>query len=208
MSQAITDFPMPIVTPRLLLRQPVTGDVQEYVQAVAESMHELRPWLSWARYYPTIEQVEEYISQCCSNWIVKNNNNVGLVLCIIEKTTNILVGHMVMWNIVWSVPKFEIVFWVRTPHARKGYITEATNALTRYCFLQLGVLRIEICCEVENIRAQLVPQRLGFPLDGTLRNNAVSVSGGELTDTLIFSRIDLKGLPEVEVKWGDAAKVE
>lgn len=198
------DFPMPIVTPRLLLRQPIMGyvDVYEYVKAVTESMDELRPWMSWAEYYPTASQSEEYIRECCANWIIKTNNDIGLMLWLIEKVSNKIIGHILMWNIVWDIPKFELGFWIRTSYARKGYITEATNALTRYCFLQQNAKRVEICCEINNVRSQLVPKRLNFQLDGILRNNALAVADSKRTDVMIFSRIDLKDLPELEVKWG------
>lgn len=204
MHPIMTDFPLPIITPRLILRQPVMGsvDVNKYVEAVTESVNELKPWLLWAQYIPSVDQAEEYISECCANWISKNNNDIGLVLFIFDRKTNVFLGHIVMWNIVWDIPKLDIGFWVRSSCAHKGYITEATNALTRYCFLQLGMRRIEIRCEIKNKRSQLVPKRLGYHLDGILRNNVKAVSDGVLTDTMVFSRIDLENLPELEVKWG------
>jgi RimJ/RimL family protein N-acetyltransferase len=195
------NFPLPITTPRLLLRQPILkSDAPEYSQAVTESINELKPWMLWALRHQEVEQAENYIRECHINWMTKNNNNVGLPLWIIEKETGVFVGHIVMWNINWNIPRFEIGFWARTPYAGKGYITEAVNALTRYCFSQLGARRIEIRCETKNIRSQLVPQRLGFQLDGVLRNNALAVADGKITDTLVFSRVDLKDLPEVKVE--------
>lgn len=208
MHPIMIDFPMPIITPRLILRQPIMGhvDVHEYVKAVTESIDDLRPWIPWAQYSPDVTQAEEYIRECCANWILKNNNNIGLVLFIIERKTNVLLGHIVMWNVVWDVPKLEIGFWVRSRYARKGYITEATNALIRYCFTQLGIKRIEIRCEIKNLRSQLVPKRLGFQLDGILHNNTVAISDGRPTDTLVFSCVNLKNLPELEVTWGGENK--
>jgi ribosomal-protein-serine acetyltransferase len=198
------NFPLPITTPRLLLRQPILkSDALEYSQGVTESINELKPWMLWALHHQEVEQAENYIRECHINWISKNNNNIGLPLWIIDKTTGAFVGHIVMWNINWDIPRFEIGFWACTSYARRGYITEAVNALTRYCFLQLKAKRIEIRCETKNIRSQLVPQRLEFQLDGVLRNNAIAVSDGKLTDTLVFSRVDLKNMPELEVEWGD-----
>lgn len=201
------DFPLPIITPRLLLRQPIVGstDAHDYTKAITESIDTLRPWMPWAQYIPSVNQSEAYISECCANWITKNNNNVGLPLWVIEKSTNTFVGHIVIWNIEWDIPKFEFGFWAHTSHTNKGYITEAINALTRYCFLQFRVRRIAITCEVKNLRAKLVPQRLGFLLEGTLRNNIRAISNGAITDLLVFSRIDLQNLPGLEVTWGDAS---
>ncbi|MDR1057033.1 MAG: GNAT family N-acetyltransferase [Coxiellaceae bacterium] len=199
-----TDFPLPITTTRLILSQPILSrdDIHNYFNAVTESMNELQPWLLWAKYFPITSRVEEYIKSCNTNWITKNNNNIGLPLWIIDKESNKFLGNVVIWNIVWDIPKFEFGYWLRTSQTKKGYITEAINALTHYCFLQLGVNRIEIKCEIKNIRAQLVPKRLGFELDGILRNSTRAVSNGELTDTMLFSLIDLKSLPKSEVSWG------
>jgi ribosomal-protein-serine acetyltransferase len=204
MPSIMTKFPLPIVTERLLLRKPIEGyttDALEYVEAVTESIQELRPWLAWAQFVPTVYQAEEYIRDCCANWITKNNNNIGLSLWIIEKSTNIFVGHIVMWNIDWYIPKIELGFWMRTSQIGKGYITEATNALTQYCFLQLGVNRLEIRCEIKNEHAQTVPKKLNYHLDGILPNGTKAVHNGALTDVVVFSKINLQGLPELKVSW-------
>jgi RimJ/RimL family protein N-acetyltransferase len=204
MLSTLTDFPMPIVTPRLVLRPPTLShnDIQEYFNAVTESMNEISQWLPWARYYPTFVQAEDYIRTCESCWITKNDNNIGLPLWIMDKANKKFIGNIASWNINWDIPKFEFGYWLRTSQTKKGYITEAVNALTRYCFLQLGIRRIEIRCERENTRAQQVPKRLGFKLEGILRNSTIAVSNGKLTDTFVFSRIDLERLPDLEVVWG------
>ena len=203
MLSTTTDFPMPIETPRLLIRPPVLSNknANEYVDAVAESMNEISLWLPWAKYYPSISQAETYLEMCNNSWLAKDNNNIGLPLWLIDKNSHRFIGNITMWNILWEIPKFEFGYWIRTSETNKGYITEAVNALTRYCFSQLGVNRIEIRCERENVRAQKVPKKLGFNLDGILRNSTLAVADGKLTDTVLFSRIDLEKLPELNVKW-------
>src|SRR3989304_10497400 len=201
MLTASTDFPMPIITPRLLLCQPVASDAKKYFDAVTESMNEITLWLPWAKHYPTMIQVMEYIKECNNNWITKNNSNFGLPLWIFEKNSSKFIGNIIIWNIAWDIPKFEFGYWCRTSQTKNGYITEAVNALTQYCFRQLGVKRIEIRCEINNTRAQLVPKRLGFDLDGILRNSTIAVSNGALTDTVLFSCIDPKNLPILDIKW-------
>ena len=203
-----TKFPIPIITPRLILRPPslCSHDVQEYYDAITESMNEIKPWLPWAQFYPSIAQIEDYIKECGINWATKENNNIGLPLWIMKKDGNRTIGNIVMWNIDWKIPKFEFGFWLRTSQTKKGYITEAVNALTRYCFLQLGVKRIEIKCEAKNIRAKKVPERLGFKLEKILPNDTKSVSNGKPTDVLLYVRTDLKDLPELDVTWGQKKK--
>lgn len=198
MTSTPTNFPMPITTPRLTLRPPTlsSSDIIEYVNAVTESIPEIGLWLPWAKYCPSLTQAEDYLRSCNSSWLNKNDNIIGLPVWIMDKERNKFIG-----NIVWEIHKFEFGYWLRTSQTNQGYITEAVNALTRYGLLQLGARRIEIRCEVKNVRAQRVTQRLGFELEGILRNSTTAVSDNKLTDVTIFSRIDLKNLPELNVNW-------
>lgn len=205
MLSTLTKFPMPITTPRLILRPPALteSDIQGYYDAVTESMPELKPWLPWAKYYPSISQVEEYIEQCKRSWKTKNNNNIGLPLWIFKKDDNTMIGSIVMWNIVWKIPKVEFGYWLRTSQTGNGYISEATNALTQYCFEKMGVKRIEIKCEAKNTKAKHVPERLGYNLDGVLLNSVNAVADGKLTDSVLYSCINTKNLPKLKTNWGN-----
>ena len=90
---------------------------------------------------------------------------------------------------------------MRWSSGHKGYVTEAVNALTRYCLIQLGMHRVRICCEKENIQAQLVPQRLGFQLVATLANSTIAVATGKPTDTVVYVCTKVDDLPMLEVQW-------
>jgi ribosomal-protein-serine acetyltransferase len=203
MLTSTTDFPMPIETPRLILIPPVlsNNNVQEYCNAVLESMNEISLWLPWAKYPPSIEQAKTYIEACNKSWQVKDDNNIGLPLWLVEKNSDRFIGNITIWNIAWEIPKFEFGYWIRTSETGKGYITEAVNALTRYSFLELGVNRIEIRSEKENLRAQQVPKKLFFNLDGIMPKNTLAVADGRLTDVVLFSCTNLDHLPKLEVKW-------
>ena len=188
----LVDFVLPINTPRLILRQPEMGytDAEHYTRAVTESLPDLKPWVAWAYYAPTLLQSEAYVRRCCANWILKNDNDIGLTLWIIEKATNTFIGNIQMWNIDWYTGQYEFGFWLRTSHTGKGYITEATNALTRYCLLQQQAKRIIITCKPENIHSKMVPTRLNFHLAPELHE-----------DLLFFSCDSIDNLPELTVTW-------
>lgn len=203
MRPILIDMPMPIITPRLMLRPPVMGysDAYNYVEVVSESLAEFSQWLGWASYVPSIESTEDYLRECCANWIIKTNNGVGMPLCIIDRETEKFLGMIVLHNVNWDFPRFEFGYWIRTSYAGKGLMSETVNALTRYCFLELKAKRIEIRCEVDNARSKKVPERLGYQLEARLRMNQFSVKTGEMTDTFVFARTDLEGLPDLEVRW-------
>src|SRR5690606_11812221 len=101
----------------------------------------------------------------------------------------------------WAVRSFEIGYWIRKDAEGQGIVTEAVNAITRYAFEQLQARRVETRFETENLRSRAVAERLGYDLDGCLRQDRFKVGSQELTDTWIFSRIHTAGLPELAVSW-------
>ena len=81
-------------------------------------------------------------------------------------------------------------------------MTEAINALTRYAFEQLGMKRITITCDIDNIRSKKIPESLGYHLEGILKTNRRKPVTNEVTDTLVYSRYNLDGLIDLVVTWG------
>jgi ribosomal-protein-serine acetyltransferase len=65
----------------------------------------------------------------------------------------------------------------------------------------LGVKRITITCDSDNIRSKKIPERLGFSLEATLKENRRKPVTNELSDTFIYTRYDLNNLPELLVTW-------
>ena len=80
-------------------------------------------------------------------------------------------------------------------------MTEAVNALTRYAFLELHAKRIEITCDVLNLRSKKVPERLGYTLEATLKNHRRNPADNSISGTLIYAKYDLENLPELSVQW-------
>lgn len=185
MHPIMRDFPFEFETKRLLIRGPLPGDGVEIQAAIAESIDELRPWMPWAAEVPTVEASEIRIREKYSDFLARKD----LLLHLFLKGTNTFIGSSGLHPINWQVPSFEIGYWVRTAHARKGFVTEAVAGITDFAFAQLGAKRVMIRCDAKNVRSAAVPQRLGFVHEGTLRNDAVDHAGGGLRDTMVFAKI-------------------
>jgi len=197
MNPILLEIPMPIQTPRLLLRHPQSGDGKAMNQAVVESLEHLRPWMPWAQKAPTPEESEESVRRAWAKWILREDLRIHCY----ERATGELIGGSGLHRIDWQMPKFEIGYWVRKSYEGKGYVTETVNALTRFAFSALNARRVEICCDASNTRSIAVIERLGFEKEAQLRNECLSVDGSRLRDTLIYSRLSLDGLPQLEVHW-------
>ncbi len=205
MKKSLLDFtfPMPIVTPRLILRPPQIGDGKVLNEAVLESFDLLNAFMDWAKVKPSLEDSEEIVRQAVENWILKKNDEPYLMLLIFHKDTGQFIGATGYHHYHWDVPSLETGYWIRTSYAGKGFMTEAINALTQYAFKQLKVNRLTITCDSDNLRSKNIPEKLGYTLEGRLKNHRRKPLTKALGDTLIYTRIDLNHLPELIVTWGE-----
>ncbi len=185
MNNILREIPDSFDSARLTLRSPRPGDGAEVNAAVRDSIAELRPWMQWAQQMSSIEDNEIYAREAHIRFLKRED----LPLLLFLKGTNTLVGSSGLHRINWAVPKMEIGYWVRTPYAGQGYITEAVAAITEWSFITLNANRVEIRCDARNARSAAVARRSGFRLEGTLRCEDRCPMTNELRDTLIFARI-------------------
>ena len=185
MDAILIDFPESFESERLTIRAPQPGDGDEMNAAVRETFDDLKVWMPWAQEISTPEESEANVRRAWSRFLARKE----LWLLLFLKGTNTIVGSSGLHGINWDIPKFEIGYWCRKRFQGQGYITESTAAIAKFAFDALGAKRVEIRCDSKNVRSRRIPERLGFELEGTLRNNQLSPSG-ELQDTLVFAKIE------------------
>ncbi|HEY4721735.1 MAG TPA: GNAT family N-acetyltransferase [Anaerolineae bacterium] len=184
MNPILLDFPDSFDTERLTIRAPRCGDAPEVVEAVNESLRELRPWMPWAKEPAAIEASEVRLRGAMARWITHED----LLLHIYLKGTSTFVVGSGLHRIDWNSGKFEIGYWCRTRYSGQGYVTEAVHGITAFAFNRLKANRIEIRCDALNVRSTAVAKRCGFLLEGILRHDSLSVEGN-LRSTMVFSKI-------------------
>lgn len=55
--------------------------------------------------------------------------------------------------------------------------------------VDLRARRLEIRCESTNTKSRTIPEKLGYELEGILRNEDFSADGKKLTDTCVYAKI-------------------
>ena len=195
----LMDVPMPIRTPRLLLRPKQPGDGSATVAAVSETWDDLHQWMHWAEKLEdnTVEQQEVRNRLVMAKFILREEFNlVGI---------EIATGQPVIWcgfhDIDWKARQCDTGFWVRKGAQGHGYATESTNALLRYAFGALGLRRVGITHSGGNEASRRVVEKLGFAPEGVQRL-ANRLPGGRVADKYCYARLDLVGLPPLDVQWG------
>ena len=180
----LKDFPESFETERLRIRSPLPGDGPKMHAAVNESLGELTPWMPWPKEHRTVEDSEASVRRAWANFVARED----LMLLLLLKGTETLVGSSGLHRIDWGVPKFEIGYWCRTRFAGQGYVTEAVRGISAFAFEALGARRLEIRCDSRNLPSARVAERAGFQLEGELRNNELDTSG-HLRNTLVYAMI-------------------
>ncbi|WLD94335.1 GNAT family N-acetyltransferase [Alkalihalobacillus sp. AL-G] len=182
MNPILLDFPHEFYTERLHIRIPQPGDGEAVHNAIQASLNELKPWMPFAHLNQTMEDVEVNIRESYIKFLKRED----LRLLVFLKDTGELVASSGLHRIDWDVPKFEIGYWGDSRYSGKGYVTEAVQGISDFAFTELNAKRLEIRCDSQNLKSRAIPERLGFTLEGILKNDDVSLEGNELTDTCIY----------------------
>lgn len=163
----LRDVPLEFVTDRLIIRAPMPGIGAELFESIQASLTELRPWLPWV-HDPNLspESVEAEARRAHARFLTRDDLRFHMFL----RENGRLIGGTGLHRINWSVPKFEIGYWVDSRHTGKGYAYETSKGLTDFAFDRLKARRVEIRCDSLNARSKAIPERLGFEFEGELCN--------------------------------------
>ena len=185
MNPILMDFPNQFTTERLLIRTPFPGDGKVVYESIRSSINELKQWLPFAQQEQSEQSIEANLREAHAKFILRED----LRLLIFDKETNQFIGSSGLHNHNWQIPKFEIGYWIDSRFSGRGYMTEAVQGIADFAFSELKARRIEIRCDSLNARSKAIPERLGFTLEGTFRNDDISADGSRLRDTFIFAKV-------------------
>jgi RimJ/RimL family protein N-acetyltransferase len=194
----LIDVPMPIRTPRLLIRPKQLGDGAITSAAVVETWEELHKWMRWAEDPSgfTAELMEIRNRQVMASFILRE----CIELIGIETATGTAVIWCGLHDIDWQGRQCDTGYWVRKSAQGQGIATEATNAMVRYAFGALGMRRIGLTHSGGNEASRSIAERLGFSFEGIQRGANV-LPGGKHADRYCYARLDLASLPGLQVHW-------
>jgi ribosomal-protein-serine acetyltransferase len=138
----------------------------------------LRPWLPWVDVTLSSEDTKKYLEAMLKKFEEKTGADFGIWY------EGAWVGSVGFNKIDSADNCAEIGYWIDKDHEGKGIMTACVKAIISYGFKEYNLHRIEICCDIRNLRSKAVPERLGFTLEGTLRES--HKWEGEYFDSLIY----------------------
>lgn len=188
-----------IETPHLIIRSPENGDAKPLNDAINRSLPELQRWMLWAK-DPSLGPTEEFVADAVKQWNSDKPSTLPLIL--IDKASNQIIGASgYNERSDFSVPYYDIGYWLDTKYTGKGLAAECLNAQARYAFAEFKAVRVQICAEPDNIKSLNVAGRCGFKHEATLQNVHLECLHGKPAASSIYVCFDINNLPELDVKW-------
>jgi RimJ/RimL family protein N-acetyltransferase len=194
----LIDVPMPVLTPRLMIRPPQAGDSVAMSAMKRASWHDLKAWMGWAvGDGPDEMQDEMILREKAAEFILRKD----MQLLAFDRAAGHLVASVGLHRFDWHARRFEIGYWVGSPFTGTGIATEASVGLARFAFNALAAKRVEIRMDPRNGASEAVAKRAGFTYEATLHKDCVGTDGS-LRDTHIYVAHDDSVLPKLDVSWG------
>jgi RimJ/RimL family protein N-acetyltransferase len=170
---------------RIIVRLWSDSDAEALFAAIDKARSHLKPWMDWVDRHHEPADTRDSITR----WLIEFTRRENIALGIFDRADNATVlGATGFHNLDWTVPAVEIGYWVIPEVQGQGYVTEAVSLLTDFAFAEFNANRISIHCDPRNERSKRVAERLGYQLEGRLRNKARTPDGG-LRDTLVYSLV-------------------
>lgn len=116
--------------------------------------------------YPTREAVMRLLEK----YITGYEKNDYYRWAVIEKESGECIGQIAYFLVDNRNHFAEIEYCIGAAFQRRGYATEATQAVIAYGFDRMNLHKVQICTKTINIPSKRVIEKCGFTYEGTLRD--------------------------------------
>ena len=150
------------------LRRAEVGDAQAVVEAVHDSLPELRAFMPWAHDDEGIGEAAQArrIAQARKSWDARTDFLWHLYTP--RGRTERLVGCIGLHNRNLNPLALEVGYWIRSDAAGHGLCTAAVQALVIVAFDHMRLDRLQVGCDSANAGSRRVIEKVGFRFEGTL----------------------------------------
>ncbi|WP_416829241.1 GNAT family N-acetyltransferase [Ectobacillus polymachus] len=127
--------------------------------------------------------VQQYVNKA----LKQKENGAEYPFVIIDVKTNNIIGSTRFLDISLQHKRLEIgSTWITPCYWRTAINTNCKYLLLEYCFETIGMNRVQIKTDHENIRSQKAIERLGAVKEGILRNHMIR-RDGTIRHTVMYS---------------------
>lgn len=177
--------PVKLESPLLLIRNYSIKDAPALFELVKSNRDLLKDYFPMsAEQNTSVMNSRKYILQRHSD----RKNGKSLFAGIFTPDGKTLIGQICAKDINFRVPKCEAGYYIDKNHQRKGLGKEALRLFTDHCFSKLGMVKITLRIEPENIASKKLAEKCGFEKIGVAKNDFRS-STGRLMDCELWEQV-------------------
>ncbi|MEM8909575.1 MAG: GNAT family N-acetyltransferase, partial [Bacteroidota bacterium] len=147
----------------LSLHHPDPAWATHIFQLVDQQRPYLQAWLPWVENTTKVEHTRNFLKEA------RMFNQYGQNLTTFVVLDQQIVGSVAFVRFDKANHSGEIGYWLNQDFQGQGIISRACQALVNYGFSHHALNRIEIKVARQNTKSRAIPLRLGFVLEGTLR---------------------------------------
>jgi ribosomal-protein-serine acetyltransferase len=141
----------------------------------------LREWLPWVD--STLRQEDSLSFIRASLEQFASNSGFAAGVWWNEQFVGVVGTH----KIDWLNRKVELGYWLGKSFQGQGIMTDASRAAVTHLLVEMDLNRVTIQCATGNAKSCAIPRRLGFSLEGTLRDG--QLLNGRYEDLLMFAML-------------------
>lgn len=173
----------------LKLVLPTERDAAELCAVVRENLAELKLWMPWATDDYSINSAREFIRGNLSEFAT--TGIFGTTVVFDEKIVGIISFH----HLDQTNKSAHLGYWLAKTAQGKGLMTKCCRVLVNYLFEEMELNRVQINCNVENAKSRRVAERLGFQLEGILRQ--IEFCNDRYGDWAVYAMLEKDWKPEI-----------
>lgn len=147
-----------IETERLILRQFSLDDAVE-LNKICNEPNILKWMPDWES---SVDIRERWIEWIEKQYLIATRTTARIMLAVTIKTNGRLVGMIGIGNKEEVENEIEIAYFISEKFSNKGYITEATKAMTKWVFDNLKLDYLIAIVELDNFSSQRVVEKSNF----------------------------------------------
>lgn len=166
-----------LVDQDIQLRSFTVEDAPVLFETIETSRSFLRPWMKWVDHTTRVDEVAQFIQGAQS----RLHQQEGLELGIFRHQQ--ILGGMGMHNWDHSTKKAQMGYWLRPAVEGEGLAYRCGLRFLQFLFEKPGLNKIEIHFMARNHRSAALAKRLGFQIEGVIRQSYLI--HGQLEDIVI-----------------------
>ena len=143
----------------------------------------LRSWMPWSPKQPA-EEAESNVRRFRAQWLLAEN----FVMPVLSADGRRVLGgtgfHVRQGPIEGGA--IEVGMWIRAEESGAGLGAHVLDALVRWSWAEWPWRRLVWKCDSHNVASRRVAEKLGFTLEGTLRQDGFTPQGA-LRDSCIYA---------------------